>query len=261
MTRAFCAVLVMAWLGCGTEDPPTGETLTYVVSTMHDPPAGPMRVVGFDLDGQVSAGASDACDDQADQGAGIDNNLARVERGSVLDPLWWTRTVEQAIVDGEYLLVLEVSDVDSIEEDASVGVRLYLARALGPIEVDEGRVAPGQTFEQLGADLATLAVGEVAIEDGFLEFRSPTLPMPERGAPLVLHDAHVRARITPTGLTEGVLGGAVLLTELVPPDSSITLEEVQASGYPDLQPDPGDSSICHAISAGFTFEAVSAVGE
>lgn len=270
MNRAqwACGLLIASLLGCGRErlvyededrDPPIR---TYVLSTMDDSDPS----VGFDLDGVVSEGATGACSDQPDFASGgrtgIDNRLAANRRVGLDPPVYLAELIEPQIAAGEYLLLMELTDVDSTGNDVSVGVRLYLGSAAGPIALEEGLIAPGQTFQQVGADLANVAA---VIVDGMLTFEVPRLPLGFPPGPtgelVTLHDVRVEARLDPGGrYMTGVIGGSIPADE-VAAYTDMTLEELEPATLFDLEPDPSDDRICGAMSAGLSFEAVHSVPE
>lgn len=273
-TAIGCALLMVSLLGCGTgdvviEEPP--EVYTYVLSTMDDPSPTGRMVVGFDLDGVVSEAATAACDDRPDFVSfdgelGIDNNLsiAGASPETALLPTSLASLVEPRIAAGEYLLLLELTDVDSTANDASVGVRVYLGSAAGPIALEGGRIVEGQTIQQMGPDVANVTVGDARIVDHELRFELPTFPLGVgegvSGESLVLHDVHVRAHIDPTSLTVGEIGGALDGEELAA-FTGLSLDELRSSGLFDLDPSPSDDTVCGAMSAGLSFEAVYAANQ
>ena len=269
-----CASVMAAFLGCGTTDEvpdEPGEVFTYVLSTIDNPRPSGQTSVGFDLDGTVSEALTAACNDQPDfvseDGVrGIDNNFGIV--GSSMEPVLLrmrlASLVEPRIAAGEFLLLMEVIDVDSTTSDASVGVRVYLGSATAAIALEDGRIAPGQVLPQVGPDLVNLAPGEAAIVDGVLAFEMPRFPFPiganADGDVLELHDVHVRAQIDPMALTRGEIGGALHIDEIAG-YAGLSPDELR-SGVPfDLDPTAADDTICDSMSAGLSFEAVSSVPE
>jgi len=216
----------------------------------------------------VSTGESEACDDAPDQTsargeAGIDNSF-----GALLpvledpDPTWEDTILEQ-IRRGEYLVLIEVTDIDSFDDDERVGVRAYLGASAGDVLVADGMAVPDQTFVQAGEPFADLPVGSVSIVGGVLRFDAPSFPLtfasPSVAGTLTLHDARVRARISDDALSEGEVGGHVTVAEFIALAPDLIDEAlVRSLGLPDLDPDPSDPSLCNAISIGFSFDAVTA---
>lgn len=269
MNRSVIAygLLLGSLLGCA---PPAEEVYddedrdppiyTFVLSTMDDSDPS----VGFDLDGVVSEGTTEACADQRDHssryGVGIDNASAAAHE-VVLEPVHLAQTIEPRIAAGEHLLLMELRDLDSTEEDPRVGVRLYLGSAAGPIALEDGRIAPGQTFQQLGADIANVEDGRVV--DADLMFEVPLLPLglppSASGERVQLHDVRVRAQIDLSAYrVTGEIGGSVPATEIAA-YTGMDLDEVRS--LLDLEPDPTDDRLCNAGSAGLSFEMVSSVPE
>jgi hypothetical protein len=271
-TQIVCGLVMASLLGCGTEPEdggPDPAVYTYVLSTMDNPaPAGRM-VVGFNLDGLVSEAATAACSDRPDLVSfdgemGIDNNLsiAGGSPGSWLVPTSLADVVEPRIAAGEFLLLMEVTGIDSTDNDASIGVRVYLGSAAVPIALEGGRIAEGQVFPQVGPDLANVAVGDARIVDRELTFELPTFPLgvgaSASGQVLVLHDVHVRAHVEPQALSMGELGGA-LDGEEIAAYTGVSLDELRSGGLFDLDPSASDDTVCGAMSAGLSFEAVHSV--
>jgi hypothetical protein len=257
----------LAMLCCllGCYDARAAETRTYLIARADIPYVG--SGVGFNLDDRVSSGATVACDDAHDLTSargeeGIDNSLQIATRllGAFPDP-----TFEEMIFDqiqrGEYLLLMEVTDIDSFDDDPSVAVRIYLGTTEGEVVAADEMAVADQTFEQRGGDIANLPLGSAAIAGGVLRFESPSFPLRftnvDRSATFTLRDARVRAIIGEQALSEGEVGGRITIEEVVALDPE-TIDEsaVHNLGLPDLDRDPTDPSICRAISVGFSFEAV-----
>lgn len=251
----------MALAGC-VESRPAPLTRTYLVSLVDTCPG--TSIEAFDLDGRVSTGSTMACDDTEDATSrggvpGIDHHLGGI---CSLEPTLEERLafVLEQIASGEYLLLIEVSDIDSFSDDASVGVRMFLGRAEGAVLTEDGTAVPGQTFAPRGDELANV---DGAITEGTLTFESPSFPVTFTGTarPLTftLLDARVRAHITDGMLAEGEVGGHVTVAELVAfGEKGVTEEAIREIRLADLDPDPEDDTVCRAISAGFAFEAVHA---
>jgi hypothetical protein len=256
------ALSLMGWIalaGC-VESRPAPLTRTYLVSLVDTCPG--TSIEGFNLDGRVSTGSTMACNDAEDATSrggvpGIDYHLGGI---CSLEPTLEERLafVLDQIATGEYLLLLEVSDIDSFGDDASVDVRMFLGRAEGAVLLEDGIAVPGQRFVQRGDVLANV---EGAIMAGTLTFESPSFPVTFTGTvrPLTftLLDARVRAHITDGMLAEGEVGGRVTVAELVAfGEKGVTEEAIRELRLADLDPDPEDDTVCRAISAGFGFAAV-----
>jgi len=280
--KSALLALVVASMGmlvaCGPgeepgDDPTDGETYTYVLSTGDIPEVMAGMGVGFNLDGLVSDNVTEACNDVADITSsvsgeeGVDNALAGVIPilGGMIEG-GIQGALEEQIAAGTFLLLVEVSDVDSTAVDESVGVRLFLGTTTETITLEGGRIAPRQTFA-MGTVLASLPIGTAAITGGTLSFQSDSLPLSLSisGADirLTLRSARLRADISATGLTNGEIGAFVTVADIVQLGEDLGQGEVvnegtiRSLGLPDLDP-TADDTICDSISVGLSFEAVSA---
>ncbi len=267
---ALC-VASMGLIGCGPggEDGP-GETYTYVLSTGDIPASAGGMGVGFNLDGMVSDAATDACNDTPDVTSsisgevGVDNSLASVVTilGDMIEG-GIRGALEEQIAAGTFLLLVEVSGVNSTVNDTSVNVRLFLGEANGEITLEGGRIAAGQTFTE-GMVLANVTA---SISSGVLSFESPTLPLSlnisDANIMLTLRSARLRAVIGATGLTEGEIGASVTVADVVQLGEDlgqgdiVNEETIRSLNLPDLDPN-ADGTVCNSISVGLSFEAVSA---
>lgn len=257
--------------GVSADCPSQGEIVTYVLRTV-DLPAPDLRgrTVGFDLDGAPGTGGA-RCDDAVDFTSSItgapdvDNQLA-AHPSAIIDATDLSTLVESQIAAGELLVVLEVSDIDSYDDDPSVSVRLMTATLprdtpMAMVGAD-GRLTQGQTFFP-GTTIATFP--EAAIVDSRLELSFERLPLslflgPGASA-LTLEGARLSAEVRPTDLVHGELGGAIPVADLVAfteaLGSPLTEAEIRAAFLPDLDPS-ADGATCGAISAGFSFEHTTA---
>src|SRR5690606_14637046 len=113
-----------------------------------DAPSG-AGAVGFDLDGVVSEGLSEHCDDRADDVSpagvpGIDNVFAQVI-GTIED---FTGASVEGIfaqrIDAGVSLAIELSELDDALDDDAVRVRAFLAFHADPgaPRREDGRLAP-----------------------------------------------------------------------------------------------------------------------
>jgi hypothetical protein len=151
---ACAAVCVGALVGCGGEGGPP-QTYQFLVSDIDIPeptlrtPAGPGTAAGFNIDGMVTVSdpAAPNCVDLADDyisledpaETGVDNALAGLlgslasliasscPPGTSGSECIHALLVEQ-ITSGSLLLVVEAREVNSLNNDTSVTVQLYLGR-------------------------------------------------------------------------------------------------------------------------------------
>jgi hypothetical protein len=274
------SISALGMVGCGpTEmmmvDPPGGPVYTYIVNTADVPEADMTtgRIAGFNLDGVDSTGASERCDDAPDfvssvtGTSGVDNQLGGNVIGLLGDMLGAggvQGAVREQIASGAFLLLFEVSDVDSFNNDPSVSVRLLLGGFSGTIMLDgDGLVAPGQTFTSMRV-LATIP--SAAIVGGRLSIEAPSLPLTldvdGNSITLNLVQARVGGTISATGMTDGEIGAQISVAEIVTlgemlAPGTITEDLVRSVALPDLAPN-ADGTQCEAISAGLTFGATTA---
>lgn len=270
------SISALGMVGCGPgETTMPGATYTYIVNTADVPEADMTtgRIPGFNLDGVDSSGASDRCDDAPDfvssvsGAAGVDNQLGGNViglLGDMLGPDGVQGAVREQIAAGSFLLLLEVSDVESFNNDPDVSVRLILGAFAGTIMLDgDGLVAPGQTFTSMSV-LATIP--SAAIVGGRLTVEAPSLPLTldvdGNSITLNLVEARVGGTISATGMTDGEIGAQISVAEIVTlgemlAPGTITEDLVRSVALPDLDPN-ADGTVCDAISAGLTFAATTA---
>lgn len=253
----WIVVMIVALAGCAQADPEP-LTRTYLVSLIEP---CPWSFEGFDLDGRVSTGASRACFDHEDTTSpsgrpGIDNTLGWLSCASAPPRDGLIAPYLESIAAGEYLLLIEVSDIGSFDVDPHVRIRVFRGRAEGAVLLEEGVALGGQTFVQEGDDLS-IATGDIV--DGVLRvagFVFPTTAALEDGfVTFTLHDAQLRASIADEALVEGEVGGRVAIDEIIAiePTAAEWIYDVA-----DLDPDPVDPTLCHRASLAFGFAAVQA---
>lgn len=285
---AWCAVLSGASMGLiacgdddgmmpGPDDPNDGMTRVYVVSVVSVPAAetGPNpRAAGFNLDGLDSTGEGTSCVDSNPDylsltdpsETGVDNALAGLvpllEAGAGID---LDETLATQIAEGSLLLLLQVSDIDSFSNDASVSLRLYLGEVPdgSELELSGATLAPGQTFD--GTALGSAVTG--SITGGRLRAQAPVLTIAINTGDLMfdlpISDAVIGASITPTALANGAIGGALTLADLraiveqVSP-GNVDMVDALLPDFADIQPSADDEEVCEALSVGLLFSAVEA---
>ena len=276
---ALCAALAAGSLNlvaCG-DDPgmmvPDPVTHTYVISTISIPEATGTMAAGFNLDGMVSTGEGTTCVDLSpdytstnDMEEGTDNGLASLLPtlamlvGGPLD-----ETLQAQIVDGSFLLLMEVSDINGFNNDDSVMVQLYIGSVPGggaPM-IAGATLAPGQAFD--GMAIGTPQTG--SITGGRLTVATPLLTLAiDTGdfmIDLPIRTAQIRADISATGLGNGAIGGSLRVediataAEMIMPFLGYTVRG-GLGGVADRQPQAADPTTCDALSVGILFNAVSA---
>ena len=274
----------------------SGERYYYVVSVADIArPESDTESVGFDVDGLQSDGDPTTTADREclggdgregldftspDGDPGIDHALA--ELLPAIDPfvdVMSTPEVEtlegalqRTINFGYFLLIVEVV-ADSLDADDAVTVNFYIgappADVLSP-ELTADRLTPGQRLDfntglMGGTDPLATVVG--TIEDGRLvagpgEFRlslATDMPLSFR-----MLDTQIQADITPTTLSGGVLGGKLVVDELITSlrSSGVTqlvnvadLAESVLPNMADTGPADGEGN-CGSITGAAIFEAV-----
>lgn len=127
-----------------------------------------------------------------DYEGGVDNALARVGLGGILRALGDPNELLQQSVDlGRLVLLVEISDADSLENDDHVNLRLIEGQGVGLVNRrPDGRAESGQTFRPR-PEVEPL-LGEGRIVDGVLEgsFTGETL------LPVALSQAEATLRLT-----------------------------------------------------------------
>ncbi len=277
MKNALTPLVLLSLAGafsCGGGGP-EGETQSAVVTTIgfaarNGEMAGDFEVSdGIDLDGRMSDRTDiDSCrksDFVAPDGRpGIDNQFTYLfetvedmaEEGTI------EGIIQGSINGGRLLLMIEVDDVQDWTNDDSVSVRVF--NGVGtPNLASDGFIVPDQTFD-IDPD-SPINVGSGRIVDGVLETDpfEVELPMAFFNVffDLRLVDARVRANIGPEGVTDGVMGGAVTIDQIL--EIAAMADEMQEVQYGGLLMGvlPGMADMvrvdgrCTALSANLYFES------
>lgn len=274
---------------------------TYVIGRFlsgDDLPGG--QAYGFDLDMMVGGAAGLPCTGAIDftspisGNTGIDNQYGTIVPtfDAMLGTDGYDGRMRDRILSGDYLMVLQVDGIDSFLDDPSVMVRVVRAQGTGT----GGGVTAGAdcvahvssetcradatnacswrsaTSECLGlqagqslASSATLGTFAGAIRNSRLEFQT-TLPL---DTPFVsvavptmpVRNARFAAHISSATLSEGEIGGTVLLDDLVAGGMSILSGFDRSTAESFVQPDLGPDATgahCANISAGLRFDAITA---
>lgn len=278
VTRDF-APTTRAWVLTDVRLPPV------VSSALGD------RAMGFNIDGidsgfgSVSVSPTASCEElQPDVlsvyelgHVGVDNALATLVPtiesliGSSGCPGGVTMGCLDAVVLGEinagrFLLVLEVTGLQSYVHDDAVMAGLYLVQVPSggsPVIGSSGRLAPGQTFSTVSVAAAP-AAGDVF--GGRLRVSWPSVNLPGMvGAallPRTISPAELRGDIAAGTLTRAHLGGAVSVNDLVIQVSAIMpgiMATVRAVLESVADVDPGATpDICADLGAGLDLAGVDA---
>jgi len=280
--------------GLGDAGPPM-PPIYYVVSDINiPPPSMANEASGYNLDGMetVADPAATNCVDFAQDFTsletmepGVDNAMAGLMTtlaSFLMCPAGTTPEqcvhdlLLQQIAEGKVLLVAQVTDVNSFNNDPSVTVQLYRAQVPGcdpampatcaPMLTAGGTLAPGQALVPvpMGAALGAPVTGSIV--NGRLTVQADVIPLSVGSGgtniTLMVRNARFGAQITATGLSAGAIGGSISVDEVVAIAVAMMLPEATArmllGSYADLVPSAADPLVCEALSAGIHFEAVTA---
>jgi hypothetical protein len=263
--------------GGGDMDPVTN---TYVISTLSIPEVmgsgSAATAAGFNLDSMVSTGAGTSCVELTpdymssnDTGEnGVDNALASLvptlemllSDGETLD-----QTLQGQITDGSLLIMMQVRDINSYNNDDSITVQLYLGEVPGggaPMVSGAG-LAGGQEFT--GTAIGPAVTGSIV--NGRMRVNTDLLTLMINTGdimlPLNIRNAQVRANITPTALANGAIGGSLRVLEIADAAEMI-MAGLRATvisvlgGVADMEPQAADPTMCDSLSTGILFGAVDA---
>lgn len=283
----------MMALGCGDPAPTTDAgpmvsdtgpgmdpiSQTYIVGAISIP-AGPdamNRVPGFNLDGMVNDGTGVGCVAGSEDftsfsaEAGTDNvfvgSLVATLNG-FLGGTGVQGAVDEQIASGALLLAMRVNDINSFASDSSVTLELFLVRqadcAMSPCAVT-GSVMAGQAWRQDAVSLTPTPLS-ASISAGQLRGTVAALPLSftvsDTPVTLTIRSANVGAGISATGLTNGAIGGSLLVADIVALAMPLA-GGADVSGiigpFADLDPMAGDPNTCSSISIGLGFTAVPAL--
>ncbi len=281
LIAVLCGVVLSA-TGCqGGDDSVSDTTRTYVISNLSIPPvSGTNAAVGFNLDGVDSTGAcatppctcvEDVRDfvsvDDPNQ-TGIDNALSTLVPNIetlLLDGTPFDERLAQRITEGNLLILLQVSDVDSYQDDDEVTVQFFLGAVPegSTLAVEGSTIAANQVFD------ATSLGGQITgnIVNGRLRFNAPEITIPIHVdnfmLDLRLRSATLEASITDTRLIGGTFGGTVNIEDVanavegsMPGRREAVLSVLGQNA--DMAPSAEDMTMCTGLSAGIRFNAISA---
>jgi hypothetical protein len=224
---------------------------------------------GFNLDGVntqedalTSCGHSDLVSPSGE--AGIDNNFALVWAfaealiGEQVEAL-----LQEAINEGRFLLLIELSGVDDIQSDDDVTVTLSRG-VLDPMVSSSGFLLPSQTY-RVDEEFPSSVVQGATLMNGTLRAGPLTFSIPieifDADFTLEFENGQLEVELMEDGSMSGVMGGSV--------DISKTLEELYNTGagaeaqlvtplfesYADMNFADG---VCTGMSAAFRFDATTA---
>ena len=227
---------------------------------------------GFDIDRRVSNAddhlscySPDYVDPEGVQG--IDNSMAKLiplletTEGAALEPL-----MQDSINGGALLMMFEMNDLDSLENDACVDMRVYKGSG-SPMIGNDGWLLANQTMP-IDTESAINVVPGQAMIDGRLEVGpipelSLKLQVLDLDTTLILSDVQLRLEPQEDGTWTGMMGGGVSVAELV---ETATLQNVDPAVFDLIGPvlyavadlNRNDNDECERISVTFELEAVPA---
>jgi len=250
-----------------------GDSLTLVTRKLTFGRAEDGVSPGFDLDDRVSDGndalGCNVADYTSPEGTpGIDNSIAALlpvleqTEAAVLEPL-----VQDSINGGALLLMMEMTDLDSTENDACVDVSVF--KGIGvPMIGNDGWMLPNQTL-QMDSSSPVNQVTAQPVVDGRLEVGpipevSLVLQVLDLNTVLVMTDVRIRLEQgEEEGVWTGMLGGGILVQDLV---DAATLANVDPAVYDLIGPvlqliadlNPDEQGVCRHVSVTMEIEAIPA---
>lgn len=246
---------------------------TYFISAWSIPANTDTHAVGVNLDGLNStgecgtAGCIPTCTERTPDflsasdpsEVGVDNafgtlvpTLGSLFSGETLDDI-----LSRQISSGDFLILLELTGVQSPVDDREVAVQLYTGR------IPAGRTISDRLFD--ATPMGSPMSGSIA--RGQLRFSSPQLSVPIRAgdlnAALRIRATEWRVNLSSDRFATGVVGGAIDVRELAQtlamsrPELQETLLDV-LGGSADLMPSATDPTRCQSLSIGMSFIAEAA---
>ena len=252
-------------------DAATSEPLVFLAKRLYFSRIDEGVSHGFDLDRAVTEqGGSTGCghtDFVSPTGMrGIDNQFAQllplIEQFGGMAIESYARA---AIDSGNLLIMMEVTGVDSLDNDPEVSIGLF--RGLGePLKGTDGAIQSWQTFDR-DIENPWVRVTEARIVDGILIASNFDYTLPffifDFAFEITLYDAELRVELSADGHHRGMFGGAVTIENMLHIADNIDggeqlpplIRNVGAS-MADLQPD--ESGTCQALSTVLNIESVGA---
>lgn len=269
--RLLAAALLLLSTSC--EEESGGGTHVILISEMRmilgTEDDGTLR--GMDLDDRVDDVASpETCnklDGVAPDGTpGIDNQFS-ILGGLVVSQLGGNADalIQSSINDGRLLILLELLDVDSLENDRNVTVRIHVGS--GPVNVGtNGRPEPGQSFD-ISEMSAPIEVRNARIVDGHIDITpfdiNVNVDILQAMFFLTLLESRIQLDLREDGSGSGMLGAGVdssMLVDIIANDEVLmpVLGAARAvlRGLGDLV--PNEDGGCDRVSVGIEIDVVPA---
>ncbi len=221
---------------------------------------------GFDLDGEVTGPDAPGDCGQADYvgmdgSAGVDNALARLlpfldtTEAVAVEPL-----VQQAINEGELLLMVDVQGLDDFTNDDSVDVTILRATGTPFVGTDD-RLEAGQTFD-VNPDVEPTSVEGASLVDGVLTAQGFHVFLPLRVFDTFLEfsfaDAILEVTFHDDGSYSGVLAGRFDWSDMLDTLLAAPIDQSLKDLLPDLlltlSDMRSDDGVCRIMSATLEFE-------
>ncbi len=222
---------------------------------------------GFDLDEHVTEnGDPTGCEQEDYVGthgeAGVDNALARLlpfldtTEAVAVEPL-----IQQAINEGELLLMVDVQGIDDFANDDSVDVTILRASGTPFVGTDD-RLEAGQTFD-VNPDVEPTSVVGAQIVDGVLTARGFHVFLPLRVFDTFLEfsfaDAILEVTFQEDGSYTGILAGRFdwsdMLDTLLAAPIDQSLKDLLPGLLLSLSDMRAEDGVCRVMSATLEFSA------
>jgi hypothetical protein len=260
---------------------PTPPTITYVVAAydLPDAPRGPRldEAPGVNLDGRVSVeGGAGSCEDLIGDlvsplgEPGVDNQLVG-SLNSLLEGFIAGYDLQAVLDDdvatGRRLLAIQLSSLDSFDDDPEVRVDLFLVKPEGcagdVCPPPGGVVSAGARWIRSLVPIGSALPGEIVA--GRLHVVAHDFPLSFDASgvtvTMTVRDSILEGDVSAFGLENGVLGGGilvedlVLLAEMIMPGIGETARGILVD-LADLSPSAADPLVCREVSAGMGLTAV-----
>jgi len=270
------AVIAPLLLSCGDkstdsanalQECTTGETIVGVISSITHARRADGVVWGLDLDG-VNSASSDptGCykEDLVDPNGnvGIDNAFsALIPALDSTEAVALESLVQQSINNGNLLLMVEISGVDSWQNDDCVNVSIWRGQGT-PLIGTDGKLMTHQSFFK-DTDMPNSHIEGMKIVDGRLVATPLNVELPvqvlDEKLSFEMSNGGIHIDLTENGFMSGFFTGALPISTLTDittlPDVNLPefVQDLVASAA-DLYPQ--DDGTCSAISVAFEYTAI-----
>lgn len=244
-----------------------GDTAKYyLLNFVRIPDVNGEDALGFNLDGFDSGTtgmSSGDCSQMApDFEDGVDNNFGRARTSidnllSLVNMPGINATLQGQVNMGNFLFIFRVDGIDDYINDNSVTVQLFTASTSETLDLTGAGLNEWPSGMNNFTITPSSAVLSASIANGKLAFRSMEIPLMTSIGSFVVTDAQISANISATSLSSGVVGGAILKSQIMSEVSPTYWPIVEGNLTFDLLPQSGMPLECDAISAGFNISGVS----